>query len=207
MDFATYLPIENMKSLKEILNEKLEEYNETHVQMNLVLFDQAVEHVVRIARIINRPAGNALLIGVGGSGKQSLSRLAAYLLGHKVDTIAVTSNFNVQDFKEQIGEIFKKCTKPPADISRVLLVTDTQLSNEEILISINDILNSGVIPGLDIDGHLNSLKNVARGKGYGDNIKQYFVDKLRENMHICLAMSPVGDNLRIKARKFPGLVN
>jgi dynein heavy chain, axonemal len=135
-----------------------------------------------------------------------LSRVAAFLLGQEIDVIAVTSNFNVAEFKADLLEIFKKATKPPGT-KRLLLVTDTQLSNEEILISINDILNSGIVPGLDLDGHLSTLKNEAKSLGYGENIKAYFIDKLRTNMHICLCMSPVGENLRIKARKFPGLIN
>lgn len=52
-----------------MLEESLVEYNESNAVMNLVLFDLAMEHVCRIARIIDQPAGNALLVGVGGSGK------------------------------------------------------------------------------------------------------------------------------------------
>ena len=66
---SAYLPVKSYESLKGVLEAKLEEYNESVASMNLVLFDQAMEHISRIARIIDLPGGSALLVGVGGSGK------------------------------------------------------------------------------------------------------------------------------------------
>ena len=34
-----------------------------------------------------------------------------------------------------------------------------------------------------------------------------FVDKVRDQLHIVLAMSPIGDAFRNRLRKFPSLVN
>ena len=66
--------------LSRILEEYLEDYTQVNTaQMKLVLFLDAVRHVCRIARIIRQPLGNALLLGVGGSGRQSLTRLAAHM--------------------------------------------------------------------------------------------------------------------------------
>ena len=40
-----------------------------------------------------------------------------------------------------------------------------------------------------------------------DNINALFVSLVRENLHICLCMSPVGSTLRVRCRQFPSLVN
>jgi dynein heavy chain len=66
--------------MRKRLDEYLEEYNQVNVaKMNLVLFMDAMKHISRIIRIIKQPLGNALLLGVGGSGRQSLTRLAAFM--------------------------------------------------------------------------------------------------------------------------------
>ena len=65
----SYLAVREIPQLKRVLENRLAEYNEQVSTMNLVLFEQAMEHICRIARIIDLPVGNALLVGVGGSGK------------------------------------------------------------------------------------------------------------------------------------------
>lgn len=93
------MPAKDMESLRQVLKEKLEEYSQAFTEMNLVLFDDAILHVTRICRIIDLPGGNALLVGVGGSGKQSLSRLACFI--SKVDTfqIVVSQHYDCAAFK------------------------------------------------------------------------------------------------------------
>ena len=56
--------------------------------------------VCRIVRVIRQPRGNMLLIGIGGSGRQSLARLAAYIIGFQVFQVEVTRHYRLQEFRE-----------------------------------------------------------------------------------------------------------
>ena len=64
------MPVLEWKSLNKILADALKSYNELNAAMDLVLFEDAMSHICKINRILESPRGNALLVGVGGSGKQ-----------------------------------------------------------------------------------------------------------------------------------------
>lgn len=76
-----YCELTDREAVKKVCYEKLEEYNNFFVasRMNLVLFDAAIQHVIKVVRILNTAFGHCLLVGVGGSGRKSLSTLSSFI--------------------------------------------------------------------------------------------------------------------------------
>jgi dynein heavy chain len=211
-DLPIYKSCSTYEEVKKVLDEKMAEYNETNAAMDLVLFQQAIEHITRIARIIDLPRGNAMLVGVGGSGKQSLARLASFICGFEVVQISVTSSYGVADFKEALLGLYTKAGVKTTPVT--FLMTDNQIVKEHFLVFLNDLLATGLITDLfsqeDKDNFCNSVRNECKGAGILDtpeNLWDFFIDKVRKYLHVILCFSPVGDKFRIRARQFPALVN
>ncbi|XP_023680034.2 dynein axonemal heavy chain 11 isoform X2 [Paramormyrops kingsleyae] len=205
-----YMPVKDWATLRSILTEALESYNELHATMNLVLFEDAMQHVCRISRVLESPRGHALLVGVGGSGKQSLVRLAAYLSSVSVFQVTLHKGYSLQDLKTDLASLYIKTgTK---NIPTVLLLTDTQIPEEHFLVPVSDLLASGELPDLfsdeEVDQILAEVRNEVRGLGLLDsreNCWRFFVDRVRRQLKVVLCFSPVGTALRVRARRFPPL--
>ncbi|CAJ1068269.1 LOW QUALITY PROTEIN: dynein heavy chain 10%2C axonemal [Xyrichtys novacula] len=207
-----YEDMQDYDASKALFQEILEEYNETKSRMNLVLFDDALEHLTRVHRIIRIDRGHALLVGVGGSGKQSLTKLAAFAAGCEVFEITLSRGYNESNLREDLKTLYLKLGIE--NKKTVFLFTDAHVAEEGFLELINNMLTSGIVPALfpddEKDSVLNQLRDEALKMGSGpskESVWQYFVNKSANNLHIVLGMSPVGDTLRTRCRNFPGLMN
>jgi len=170
--------------------------------MALVFFADATEHVARIARILRTDRGNALLVGVGGAGKQSLTRLASYISGYQCFQIELMRGYDYTSFHDDLKKLYDVAGLKNEPI--VFLFTDTQIAMEEFLEDINNILNSGEVPNLlepeDQERMMAGIKADAKNLGINDAdrdvVYDYFIRRIRSNLHVVLCMSPVGDSFR-----------
>ncbi|XP_051721899.1 dynein axonemal heavy chain 11 [Ctenopharyngodon idella] len=208
----SYMPIAGWEQLSCILNEALGGYNELHPAMNLVLFQEAMQHVCRISRILACPRGHALLVGVGGSGKQSLTRLAAHLSNMEVFQPTLSKGYSIQDLKVDLAGLYMKTGVK--NIPTILLLTDAQIPEDSFLVIISTLISSGEIPDLlseeEVDGVRKAVRSEVRELGLLDNYENcwsFFMNRVRQQLKVVLCMSPVGNSLRLRARRFPALLN
>lgn len=217
-EYGYYEEITDLKEARSVLEDRLVNTGGA-ISEDFVVFSYVIEHVARISRILKQPSGHALLVGVGGSGRNSCTRLAAHCLDYKCDTIAVRKDYRRSDFLDEIREKLLSCGVD--GISCAFMLSDSQIVDEVFLEDICNLLNSGTVPGI-FDGKaerellsnaLNDLRvvvsqdDITMKEAGADVIQALFVERCRKHLHIVLCFSPVGSVLRERLRKFPSLVN
>lgn len=208
-----YEEVKDMDKLKRLLEDYLDDYNMSSTNaMKLVFFRDAIEHVNRLARVLRQPRGNAMLVGVGGSGKQSLTRFACHMSDCECFQIELKRGYKLTEFREDLKSLYKKSGIDGKPVT--FLFTDNQIADESFVEDVNNILNSGEVPGMytsdEKEKCIADIRQWCDDQGLQlsrDGLYNAFIDRVRDNLHIVLCMSPVGEAFRARCRQFPSLIN
>ncbi|TNN39931.1 Dynein heavy chain 12, axonemal [Liparis tanakae] len=210
-----YAEVPSVESFSEVVQSCLEEYNRTHKnRMDLVIFRYVLEHLSRISRVLKQSGGNALLVGVGGSGRQSITRLATAMAHMTMFQPEISKSYGITEWRDDLKMLLKNAGVKGE--KTVLLLTDTQMKDEAFLEDVDSVLNTGEVPNLFAVDEKQEIMETVRpiAQGGDKNLElspltlfAFFVARCRENLHIVLAFSPVGNAFRNRLRQFPSLVN
>ncbi|CAL6027380.1 Dynein_heavy chain [Hexamita inflata] len=239
-EFYTYLNLNDQTSsdaTAEYYRQVLEKYNKTpmNTPMNLILFRYALNHLIRITRILQTDRGHGLLIGMPSSGKRSLTRLAFMSLEsfyQGLDAVVSDKGYVLTDSKRI--EIFEPNSRSDfLDVVRKAVIHCGQKSCSGVLIlqealtdnfcleCVNFLISLGEIPNLfpaeDLKLLLKAmedqLKDVNDTKPEGEKLdtgKQAIMEIISErvlrNLHIIVAVTPQSAALDRIVTSFPSLL-
>uniref|UniRef100_A0A673A977 Dynein axonemal heavy chain 12 n=1 Tax=Sphaeramia orbicularis TaxID=375764 RepID=A0A673A977_9TELE len=214
-DERLYAEVPSVESFSEVVSSCLEEYNQMHKnRMNLVIFRYVLEHLSRISRVLKQPGGNALLVGVGGSGRQSITRLATSMAHMTIFQPEISKNYGMTEWRDDVKMLLKNAGVKGQ--KTVFLLTDSQIKDEAFLEDVDSVLNTGEVPNLFAVDEKQEIMEAVRPIAQAGNkhlelspltLFAFFVARCRENLHIVVAFSPIGDAFRNRLRQFPSLIN
>jgi dynein heavy chain len=200
------------------LVEALEKYNMEPklTKMDLVLFKDAITHVAKIYRILNLKRGHCFLVGVGGSGRHSLTRLAGYISKMNIFQLEITRGFGLRQFREYLKVMYEMAAfRGKQKLKTVFIFSDNDVVQESFLEDIQNMLNSGLVPNLYNSEELgkirDELKRPFKKAGHTvetpDAMNEFFFNNIKDNLHLSICMSPIGEGFRNYCRQFPALIN
>jgi len=217
-NMRVYEEVTVFEKLREYLLDKLEQYNTQPklIKMDLVLFKDAITHVAKIYRVLNLKRGHCFLVGVGGSGRHSLTRLSAFISEMNIFQLEVTKGFQLKQFRDFIKNMYEMSAyKGKNKLKSVFIFSDNDVVQESFLEDVNNQLSAGTVPNLYLPDEIAKVREECR-KPYKlaggtidtpDAMNEFFFNRVKDNLHVAICMSPIGQAFRDYCRQYPALIN
>ncbi|TVY46530.1 Dynein heavy chain, cytoplasmic [Lachnellula occidentalis] len=207
-----YVPVDR-EQLRDFVKARLKTFCEEEVDVPLILFNDVLEHVLRIDRVFRQPQGHLILIGVSGSGKTTLSRFVAWMNGLKVFQIKVHGKYSAEDFDDDLRDVLRRCGCKGEKVC--FIMDESNVLDSGFLERMNTLLANAEVPGLFEGDELASLmtgcKEGAQRQGLlldsQEELYKWFTQQIVKNLHVVFTMNPPEDGLSSKAATSPALFN
>ncbi|KAI1853296.1 hypothetical protein JX266_002002 [Neoarthrinium moseri] len=207
-----YVPVER-EELREFVKARLKTFCEEEVDVPLILFNEVLEHVLRIDRVFRQPQGHLILIGVSGSGKTTLSRFVAWMNGMKVFQIKVHGKYSAADFDDDLRDVLRRTGCKGEKIC--FIMDEANVLDSGFLERMNTLLANAEVPGLfegdDFATLMTACKEGAQREGLPleseEELYKWFTGQIVKNLHVVFTMNPPEEGLSSKAATSPALFN
>ncbi|WWC73019.1 uncharacterized protein I206_106984 [Kwoniella pini CBS 10737] len=207
-----YIPVDR-EQLREYTKARLRVFHEEELDVQLVLFNDVLDHVLRIDRVFRQIQGHLLLIGVSGGGKTTLSRFVAWMNGLSIFQIKVSNKYTGADFDEDLRTVLRRAGCKGEKIC--FIMDESNVLDSGFLERMNTLLANAEVPGLfEGDEHaalMTACKEGSQRDGLmldsHEELYRWFTQQVARNLHVVFTMNPPANGLASRAATSPALFN
>ncbi|OWZ39026.1 dynein heavy chain 1, cytosolic [Cryptococcus neoformans Tu259-1] len=207
-----YIPV-NREQLREYTKARLKVFYEEELDVQLVLFNDVLDHVLRIDRVFRQIQGHLLLIGVSGGGKTTLSRFVAWMNGLSIYQIKVSNKYTGADFDEDLRTVLRRAGCKGEKIC--FIMDESNVLDSGFLERMNTLLANAEVPGLFEGDEYAALMTACKEGSQRDGLMldsheelyRWFTQQVARNLHVVFTMNPPANGLASRAATSPALFN
>eukprot|EP01083_Nonionella_stella_P096780 272139_1 len=200
-------------ALKDYILQRLKVFNEEELDVQLVIYDELLDHILRIDRVLRQPLGHLLMVGASGAGKTVFSRFVSWLNGMTTFQIKVHKDYSAEDFDMDLRGVLIQSGVEQQKMT--FIFDESNILDTAFLERMNALLASGEVPGLFEDAEymqlIMKLREAARKDGLiidtEEELYQMFTTHVQNNLHIVFTMNPAGGDFSNRAATSPALFN
>ncbi|KUF93461.1 hypothetical protein AM588_10011263 [Phytophthora nicotianae] len=208
-------PLQRIASdeFSQVVTQGMVLYEREEKDLHMLLFDEILEHLTIVERVLSEPGGSMLLVGNSGVGRRSATTLISYMLNYTMFSPSITRNYDAGSFRTDLKSLLVKAGVEGQHY--VLYLEDHHFTQDAILELTNSLLSSGEVPGLytheEIEPQIAPLKELmlesigATGQEHIRTVYDFFVSRVRQFVHVVLGMDARNPQFVLRCESNPAL--
>jgi len=178
------------QDLVHMIDTELRGYEREFKALNIHLFDEVLELISYVERVLSKPGGHLLLAGRAGVGRRTACQLASHMLNKTFFSPSMSRDYSMKEFKRDLKLILQKTGVEAEKVC--LYIEDHQLISSEILEYVNSLISAGESPGLyspeELEPILSTLHDELRNQYEVKTTFELFVRRVQKNLSIVVSL-------------------
>ncbi|EFN74153.1 Dynein heavy chain 7, axonemal [Camponotus floridanus] len=207
-----YEEIGSVEALKNRIIAYLDEYNvNCKRKMDVVVSRYMFQSLIKISRVLSIPGGNVLIISAVGSGRKSMTALAAFMQQQSLFEITAESYYDSNAWKDDLKRVLRECGALRKDVT--CFMNERQMK-DSFLSDISCLLSTGELADLFSVEDKQSIIETTRLHAQGGDqnaeisarsVMRYFMEQCKNRLHFVLCFSPTNSAFRTYLCSYPNL--
>eukprot|EP00767_Chilomastix_cuspidata_P001620 gnl/Chilomastix_cuspidata/1746.p1 GENE.gnl/Chilomastix_cuspidata/1746~~gnl/Chilomastix_cuspidata/1746.p1 ORF type:complete len:4985 (-),score=1600.97 gnl/Chilomastix_cuspidata/1746:1376-14452(-) len=136
----------SMDELRVFVQRYLQSFQNEVINVDVVLFDEVIEHMLRIDRVLRQPVGHLLLAGASGSGKTLLAKFVAHINEYEVREVNTYRGYTLEVFEDELRACMKSAGVAGNNV--VFIFDESNALDTSFTEHMNALLAAGDVVGL-----------------------------------------------------------